>query len=224
MAQNRLQALLHLLFPPRCLFCRSYLEQEEQQLCEDCRTKFPATGKQARREGRSFRFCLSPLFYTELFKGSFHRYKFRSHWHYSKLYGEWMWECVQREGLQPEAFDLISWAPLSRQRWCSRGYDQSKLLAKELSRYSELPLVPLLHKWKHIAPQSGTNSPEKRRTNIQGVYRLRHGADVAGKHILLVDDIITTGSTLEEVSRVLMEGGAAEVCCLTLARSKYTPD
>lgn len=221
--QEIIKQALDFLYPPRCLFCQKMLDREageEPPLCPSCQAQFPAAGANGRQEGQHFRSCLSAVYYTDLFKPSFHRYKFQRRWHYSHLYGQWMSEALSQQEPDFQRFDCVSWTPLSMRRWLTRGYDQSKRLAQEVAHSTGLPLVPLLYKWKHIAPQSGTKSAEERRANIQGVYRLARGADVTGNRILLVDDIVTTGSTLEEASRVLMENGAAEVCCLTLARSE----
>ncbi|MFR6425285.1 MAG: ComF family protein [Oscillospiraceae bacterium] len=66
-----------------------------------------------------------------------------------------------------------------------------------------MPLTPTLYKQRNTQPQSGTGDAAKRRANITGAYRMKKGADVTGKRVLLIDDIVTTGSTLSEVRACL---------------------
>ena len=116
-------------------------------------------------------------------------------------------------------YDLVTWVPLSRRRLRERGYDQARLLAKATAKELGLPLTPTLHKQRNTQPQSGTGDAAKRRANITGAYRMKRGADVAGKRVLLIDDIVTTGATLSECARVLGKAGAEQVVCATVARS-----
>ena len=211
---------LDFCLPRKCLFCRSELA-EDVPLCPACQKALPVTGERADRKGVHFGRCLSPLYYTSGLRDSFHRYKFGGHWHYSRIFARWMWECLEKEEPDFLRFDLVTWTPLSLPRALKRGYDQSRRLAQGVARRSGLPLVPTLEKTRNNPPQSGTAGPKERRKNTAGVYRLKPGASVRDKRILLVDDIITTGSTLEEASRILQEAGAAEICCLTLARTPH---
>lgn len=211
------RSALDFCLPRRCLFCLTPLEDKEEPLCPACRTTLPLTGAQAVRTGRHFQRCLSPFWYTGAVRESFHRYKFQAHWHYSRPYARWMWECLRENQPELSRFQLVTWTPLSLPRLLSRGYDQSRRLAQGVARLSGLPLVPTLEKLRHTPRQSSTHSAEERRSNAAGVYRLKPGLSVRGMHIVLVDDIITTGATLEEAGRMLREAGAAELCCLTLA-------
>ena len=106
---------------------------------------------------------------------------------------------------------------MSRRRLRKRGYDQARLLAEELSEILHLPAEKLLEKRVDTKPQSGTGSAEKRRANAAGVYACPDADKVRGKHILLVDDIVTTGATLCECAKVLRSAGAAEICGAAVA-------
>lgn len=212
--------VLDFCFPPKCIICQKRLEEEESgPLCGSCQECLPRTAYDTRQIGLNFDRCVSPLYYTEAWKQSFHRYKFQGHWHYSAVYGSWMWECLKEREPDFLRFDCITWTPLSARRWLKRGYDQAGRLAQAVSRYSGIPLERTLVKRKNIAPQSGTEQAADRWKNVKGAYALKRGMEIRGKRILLVDDIITTGATLEEASSVLRSAGAKEICCLTLARS-----
>ena len=111
----------------------------------------------------------------------------------------------------------MTWAPLSARRLRERGYDQARLLAEGAAEYMETPCLPLLKKRRHNAAQSGTKSADERRRNVRGVYAYAGNKPLDGMTVLLVDDIVTTGATLDECAGVLRKAGAAEILALTLA-------
>jgi ComF family protein len=130
-------------------------------------------------------------------------------------FGRWM----ARAGaeLLGEA-DLIVPVPLHRLRLFHRRYNQAALLANVLAKVSGVPCLPdALLRARHT-PTQGLMGRRQRRLNVYGAFRLRTRAAVDGKHVLLVDDVFTTGATIEECVRVLLAGGAAAVDVLTLAR------
>ncbi|MCD8335452.1 MAG: ComF family protein [Clostridiales bacterium] len=209
------------LWPPKCLLCQRPLETGETLFCAQCAPLVTWTGEDCAQQGMHFDRCLSPLYYTEAFKPAFHRYKFQGRWHYSWAFGGWMWDCLNANDPNLSRFDCVTWAPLHFWRRQRRGYDQAQRLALAVSRASGLPLQRTLVKFRRTPPQSGTEQAAQRWENVRGVYRPKAGVALAGKRLLLVDDVITTGATLEEASAVLRRAGAAEVCCLTLARSAH---
>ena len=117
----------------------------------------------------------------------------------------------------PDGFDVLTWIPVSRLRKLRRGYDQGELLAKTVGRELGMTPTPLLRKVRHNRPQSGIHGEAERRANVLGVYRLTQGVEIAGKRILLLDDILTTGATAGEAARVLKTAGAKEVHCAAVA-------
>ncbi len=207
---------VRLLYPEKCVLCGDIITGEGRELCAKCRRNLPRTNESSRIQyGIYFSRCLSPMQYQGELRASFRRYKFRGQWQYSALYSRWMLEALGHEAAN-WPIDVVTWIPLNRWRLMRRGYDQTKLLAQPVAKYLELPLSLTLVK-RPIPPQSHLGA-EKRAVNIKNAFSLRPGAKVAGKCVLLVDDLITTGATLEEAASVLLAAGAAEVCCLTLAR------
>lgn len=208
--------LLDLLFPPKCPFCGKLLEQGQALLCPNCQRDLPWTGEgQGERKGEFFTRCVAPLWYQEQVRQSHHRYKFSGVRAYAKPYGELMAQCVS-DRLAGE-FDVITWAPISRRRLWKRGYDQSRLLAQEIGARLGVPCVQLLDKVRHTPAQSRLSEDSERRANVLGAYALHPGAAVQGRRILLVDDVVTTGSTLSECARILRTAGGAQVVCAVLA-------
>lgn len=157
--------------------------------------------------------CLSVLRYEGDAAQSIRRYKFSGRRMYAPCYGELLSRIAPAE-------DLVSWMPLGPKRRRERGYNQAELMARELARRIVVPAVPLLDKPKDTQAQSGLDAQEARQANVSGAYRPLEGADCRGKRVLLVDDVVTTGSTLQEGCQVLREMGAEEVVCLTLARAR----
>lgn len=211
-----LDMLLDLLFPRKCAFCRR-LTQNEASVCPRCREKLPYTGYSARQDFPHLDTCYSPLYYTEEVRQSLLRYKFGGLRMYASVYGEFLAKCIDENQI---SCDSITWVPLSRRRLRQRGYDQARLLAEDLSARLAIPCVPTLRKIRNNPRQSASGNAEKRRRNVKGVYTALPQADICGKTLLLVDDIVTTGSTLSEAASVLRKAGAASVIGLTLARRK----
>jgi ComF family protein len=114
------------------------------------------------------------------------------------------------------SFDVIVPMPLHWLRRWQRGFNQSALLAREISRRWHTPLADVARRGKRTAPQAGlTNS--KRRLNVRGAFQVRGRLD--GKHVLLVDDVLTTGATASACARALKRAGASRVTLLALART-----
>ncbi len=114
-------------------------------------------------------------------------------------------------------FDLVMAMPMHwRKRW-ERGFNQAELLAKPVARRYGLPLADNLRRTRYTKSQAGLTE-SARRDNLRGSFVVRHPEQVAGKRILLIDDVFTTGSTLRAAAAVLKAAGTAQVAALTLAR------
>lgn len=213
-----LTGLLDLLYPPRCVFCRKLLKKGEHSVCGKCREELPYTRNGGEQPGDFFSVCVAPLYYEGTVRESILRYKFKEATGYAQVYGALVAECI-RDNLKGR-YDLISWVPLSSRRYKERGYDQAMLLALAAALELGDVAVSTLEKHRDVARQSSMGSAEKRRANISGVYRLADPELINGKRILLIDDIVTTGSTLSECARILRQSGAKEVLCAAIARSR----
>jgi ComF family protein len=120
---------------------------------------------------------------------------------------------------QPGEFDLVVAVPLHPARRRQRGYNQSELLAKPFSRQLAIPFYGrVLTRVGGLQPQVGLSDAE-RAVNVRGAFRCTNPAAIAGKRVLLVDDVMTTGATVGSAAETLLSGGALRVSVLTLART-----
>lgn len=209
-----IDTLLDLLYPPRCPFCHRFLDGG-MRVCSRCERSLPYMP--AGRVDRSFKNvdeCFSVLRYEGDVRKSLHRYKFGGISAYAGCYAKLLAECIEDNAIYA---DVVTWTPLSARRLRERGYDQARLLAEGAAEYMETPCLSLLKKRRHNAAQSGTKSADERRKNVRGVYAYAGNTPLDGRTVLLVDDIVTTGATLDECAGVLRKAGAAEILALTLA-------
>ena len=210
--------LLDLLFPPKCVFCGRILDRTDEGWCDNCTESLPYADNQGRQDGDVFDFCVSPLYYTSVVRRSILRYKFRGASHYAGVYGKFLADCI-RENPDIE-YDIISWVPLSNKRERTRGYDQAMLLALATALELETVAVEVLKKPFDVKAQSDLGDKSERIANISGAFVVSDLELIAGKRILLIDDVVTTCSTLDECARVLLSAGATGVLCAALARGE----
>lgn len=206
--------IMDLLFPHRCPFCGKVTGRE--LLCDTCRPKLPDTGGRMVTEG-GYGKCAAPLYYEGAVRQAVLDFKFNGRTGAAACFGMLLAECAAE--VYAGAFDTVTWVPVSRKRQRKRGYDQAFLLARSVCVHWNTEPVATLHKIVDTPPQSGIKTPEARRANVLGVYEAV-AENVCGRRILLIDDVLTTGATLGECARVLREAGAADVMCLTLARTR----
>lgn len=221
---------LDLLFPPRCALCGCH----GADLCPECASALPRAepprcqrcwsplrpGSECRRcgeaDGLALEGLLSPYVFEEGARELVHALKYRHRSVLAQPMGELM--ARHLEGASP-AIDVVVPVPLHPRRQRARGYNQSLLLAREVSRRLKSPLVAgTLARRVNTPPQAKAAGAGARRRNVAGAFEGRPGV-VDGRRVLLVDDVTTTGATLDACARVLLsEGGASAVWGLTFAR------
>ena len=206
--------MLHLLFPPKCVLCKQLLTRNETDLCHHCRENAPVF----RRTERNITFVAhwtALWYYKDDVRSSLHRFKFSGRRNYASSYARLLGLKLQYRFT--EQIDVITWVPVSRLRRLKRGYDQSALLAQTLGRELSLPVKRLLRKVRHTPPQSGFREASRRRANVLGAYLAISSDCIQGKTILLLDDVVTTGSTASECAKTLLTAGAKQVLFAAVA-------
>ena len=117
-----------------------------------------------------------------------------------------------------EEYPLVTFVPIDQKRWRERGYDQALILAQSTATHLKLNFTPTIERKKSTSPQTRL-SASQRRGNLRGVFFIPNPKSVSGKNVLLVDDVLTTGSTVSACSRVLKKAGVKSVYVLTICHT-----
>ena len=203
--------ILSVFFPRKCPFCGKLTGKT--LVCDKCETTLPRCGEL--RQGADFGRCTAPLYYEGPVRDAILAFKFKGKLGGLDAFGRLMAQTAAER--YSGEFDAITWVPVSKKRLKKRGYDQARYLTASMCVDWHVAPLETLRKVTDNPPQSGLDDAAARRANVLGVYEAVSPEQFAGKRLLLVDDICTTGSTLGECARVLKAAGAAEVMCLTLA-------
>jgi len=147
-----------------------------------------------------------------------HQWKYEGKDSLGVLFGEWMSEGFHRYW-GSTFFDLLIPVPLHKKRLRERGFNQALLLVKELGRQTGIPYRKRVLRKRSLAVPQVKLSGAEREKGVRGTFELTGKEEVAGKSILLVDDVYTTGATVNECSRVLRAAGAERVDVFTLAHA-----
>lgn len=215
---NILQNAARLLFPSKCVFCRRLIDAPKSGVCPACEKKLPLVrGGAAIQRFPFVSGCYAPLYYEKEVRDALLRYKFSKITAYAPVFAKYMSKSLDENA---KNCDIISWVPLSRQRLRRRGYDQARLLCENVSKELGRDCVRVLEKTRDTPAQSGQGGIERRRENVKNVYKVCDAELVRGKKILLIDDIVTTGSTFSECARMLLQAGADSVYGAAVARKR----
>ncbi len=225
--------LKNLFFPPRCVFCDRVIAPEECPACPSCiETELPRIIETAcphcGREKRLYCTCKRDSFLTDgiaapfYFEGAvqtgIYRFKRVEDTDRTRYFAEEMREAAFRE-FGDCAIDYITPVPTSRRARSDRGFNQAEGLARVLAKELHVPYAELLRKTTDTGSQKGLKA-EQRRVNLLGVFDISTRLPLSGKRILLVDDVVTTGSTTNECAKMLKLAGADQVYVLALALTR----
>ena len=211
------RTLLDFCFPPRCPLC-NVLISSEQCVCEKCDDLLFALDAIQATKVENARFCgdcTAPFLYEDRVRRLLLDFKFRGRVQYGAFFGAKMAQALALRGVA-DKFDLVTCVPISRRRMRERGYDQAEVLARKTAQLLGLRYVSCLMKVGENQVQHKLNIIE-RSGNVKNMYKVLNKNLIFGKKIVLIDDIVTTGSTMAECGAVLMEGGASDVICGAVA-------
>lgn len=234
-----LRRFIDLLYPPRCHLCHAF---DEETLCGSCLNAFsrvvspvcPICGEpflygiqedhvceECLRKRPFFKSASAPYLYDGRMMDAVHQFKYQGKAHMAKGLGPLLASFGKR-WLSEERELLVMPVPLHPKRLRQRGYNQSLLLARHVAAGLEGSLDYLsLRRIRETAVQTGLKREERRR-NVRKAFEVVNRRAVKRKTIVLVDDVATTGSTLNECAKVLMRSGCSKVYCLVLARAPKT--
>ena len=229
-------AILHVFFPLRCPVCDRPLRMGEMICpgCEDARIRNTG-GARCAVCGLPVRICACgvrlfydkvcfPFFYEDEVRRTLQKLKFSDRQDLARMYAaEMLRAAAERDLLR--GVDVISFVPMRKKAERRRGYNQARLLAEEVGRQAGLPVAALLDKIADTATQHDLRL-SRRRGNVLGAFEpaADSQARIEGKTILLTDDIVTSGNTLNEAAKTLMIFGAERVVCLCAAGARKRAD
>ncbi|MBE6288323.1 MAG: ComF family protein [Mediterranea massiliensis] len=222
-----LESLLHLFFPQRCAVCGTLLREGEEAICLHCNIDMPRTGYHL-QEGNP----VERLFWGKIpieratsyfhyakgsdFKQILWKFKYKNHRQLALQMGRLMAAELGNSSFFQE-IDVLVPVPLHPHKRRQRGYNQSELLAKGISEVTGIPLdtVSLVRR-KYTETQT-RKSPYERWENVSGIFYLQHPDKLIGKHLLLIDDVLTTASTITACADALVDIEGVRISVLTLA-------
>lgn len=239
-ARDAFSGLLDLVYPPHCLICNA---EVENYLCGKCIEKIdPITPPYCRKCGGPpsvppykggtaggyceecrerqyhFEFSRSAGIFEGVLREAIHALKYHNHLAIAEPLADIMAQSYAETGLAGRA-ELAVPIPIHISRSIQRGFNQSEELARVFCKRVNLPLeTQTLHKSRKTRRQMELPF-DLRISNIRGSFKVAHEERIRGKRVLLIDDVFTTGSTLDEAARVLREAGASEVYAYTLSKS-----
>jgi competence protein ComFC len=233
-----LQAAVSLLYPSVCTICGRSIRVNEY-LCDRCETMatrivapFCQTCSEPFEGSITGAFscanCAHRAIYFDATVAAYrgrgivrqivHEFKYARQLHLRHLIARWLHAALDDERLRGHRFDVIVPVPLHRTRQRERGFNQAGVLGELLSAQTSIPAKPVLERIRYTTTQTALDRAE-RMENLHNAFRLRKNADVRGLRVLLVDDVLTTGSTLNECARILKRAGAFSVHAATAARA-----
>jgi len=234
-----IERCLQFLLPPQCHCCEKFLEEGQQGICPDCLSKIrwiepplctlcgvPFLSREIENHpcgacltrGKYFTMARAVGYYEGPLREAIHRWKYEEKSYLTLFFGEKLAEGFCRYW-DPQSFDLIIPVPLHSKRLRERGFNQALLLVKELSRRTQIPYSKRLLQKRILTPPQVNLSGGEREKGVRGSFHIQRDEEIEGKSILLVDDVYTTGATVNECSKVLLKAGAERVDVLTIAHA-----
>lgn len=218
-----------LLFPRCCESCDQVMQGNEATICTFCRISLPRVGPHGlSSEALQFKFVNLPevrsthsfLLFTKRSKVQklLHALKYKGNKDVGILLGYMFGQELKASGHLPDAEIILS-IPLHKKKSRQRGYNQSDLLAEGFSNATGIPWSgTMLERIRYTATQTGKSKLE-RRENVQGVFAVKQG--FCPESAILIDDVLTTGATLEECARTLLRAGCRRFYILTIALAQH---
>ena len=207
--------LLDIIYPPVCGICDKI---NKKSLCKKCEIKIkPYQINEIKKiKNKSFDYQIKILKYENIIRDKIIDYKFNEKAYLYKTFAKIILKNKKIYGFLKK-YDIIMCVPMHIKKKMLRGYNQSELIAKELAKKLQIEKqFNNLVKIKDTKKQS-TLTKEQRKTNLKNAFQMKNSEKVKNKKVILFDDIYTTGSTVEECSKVLKRVGVSSIAVVTLA-------
>ncbi len=201
------------VMPLRCVFCGTRSRPPERHVCGGCRAELPRRESPPPAPSSPFVVEVAPFAWAFPIDAAIKALKFSRKLHYGPAFAELLDECCSR---LPGDIDAILPVPLHWRRRTFRGFNQAEEIARPIARRLDVPLIHSVVRHKATAFQSGL-SPRQRARNLRKAFRVRGALPYA--HLLIVDDVITTGVTIGQLAVALRAAGVGRLSALAVARA-----
>ena len=225
------KSVIDLFFPPVCASCETLLVSNENVICTLCRHNLPLTNHHLNQENEAFKkfYGRIPLEYASAFlyfhkKGMvqelIHNLKYRGQEKIGTILGEWHVEDLKNSTIIQSVDEIIP-VPLHKRKLKERGYNQLTTFGNALSRTLTIPYNPELLFRNVYSKTQSKKSFLNRSEGIETIFDVVFSEKDHNKHFLLIDDVLTTGSTLEACSHALLKipGAKISIVCMAMAHS-----
>ena len=228
-AQALINDFVDLLFPTLCIGCSQSLGANEKVLCTLCRIKLPETGQHQEPYDLNLlnkfagkvpiQFVASYVYFTKggIVQKLIHQIKYKGQKEAAKEMASWYGQQLKLESSIANQLDMLVGVPLHKSRYNQRGYNQADWIAEGIAEALGVPArTDVLIRKRFKASQTRKNRME-RWENVKTVFDVPDYREVEGKRIMIVDDVLTTGATIEACAIELLKGGCQWVGVLTIA-------
>jgi competence protein ComFC len=237
LTQTLFKTLIELFYPSNCVAC-GLTQAPEVFLCDACRNSIlPINPPFCRRCSRPFEGAITAEFSCPncedsalafdcaisiyqakgVLRDLIHRFKYGGEYYLRRLLAEILLQAMRDERITTVPVDALVPVPLHPARRRERGFNQAEALAKLVAGKTSIPMLDCIERRFYTQTQTQFDRLERRR-NLRNAFALRKNSVVVGKNIVLLDDVLTTGSTLHECAIVLRDAGAESVRAITVAR------
>lgn len=229
-----LKDIFGLFMPPVCAMCGETLPETVGFVCTRCRWEMPLTGFCRRFDNPvAHKFHgLVPVVNASAFmwfsdgsdvRKMIHDFKYRGSWRYARKSGEWYGSELRESGFYSDV-DVIVPIPLHIRKLLKRGYNQSEYIAEGISVSMGVPVdVRSVTRRRHTKSQT-ERTKNDRWENVEGIFAVRRSRALSGKHILLVDDVLTTGATMVSCAQAILDAVPdcrISIAALAASRAEY---
>ncbi|MBI4993772.1 ComF family protein [Candidatus Wolfebacteria bacterium] len=229
--------IFDILFPPICLNCQKLITDKNNDkeifLCADCRDKIKLNSslfcpacrlrlahnkKICNHPNSQYLLAAAGNYDDEIFKNLIHYFKYQSFENLTPFLGDLILNYLNILNFNFSRFIIIS-IPLHKYRERRRGFNQANLLGEYVSKKLNLEFLDALKRIKNNEPQAKLKNSEQRIKNMENCFKIKDGYNVNGKNIILIDDVFTTGATMNEAAKILKQNNAKKIIALVLARA-----
>jgi len=218
--------ILDFIFPPLCVLCNSFIHSGNKLLCGKCQEQLPLLRKPLLSAHALthppdppvwFDKTLALFEYNADVQKLIHLCKYKNMPKVSVCFGELLGKVISQESKLNDV-DLLIPVPLHLSRYRERGYNQSTYLASAIAKNSGLPVYKNVLKRNKYTPPQAKMRREERIKNLLGAFTVKNSTKIKNAAVAIVDDVVTTGSTVNECARILRSAGAKKVIVISITR------